>query len=73
MAEKRGGERREEGGGEIGLLEKRKEERAGENGERVERCLECATNWRNLRVEEALGLKQFIVSGAKLGGVAGTG
>ena len=64
MAEKRGCEIRGEGRGEKGLLEMRNEERVGVNGERVERCLEWAMNWRNLRVEEALGLKLFIMSGA---------
>lgn len=63
MAEKRGGE-----SGELGLLERRNGERRGVSEGRVERFLECAMNWRILRVEEALDLKRFIVSGEKIGG-----
>lgn len=51
------------------MLEKRKEERVGCNGERVERCLEWAMNLRNLRVEEALELKEFIILEAEFRGL----
>lgn len=50
------------------MWEKRKEERVGVNGERVERCLAWAMNLRNLRVEEALELKVFMILEAEFRG-----